>query len=82
MTQARVLRGARVQLICGFRHTKDWPDLSADGNAIMPQVSSPRVRNVGANSYERLSPHVSLSKDRRETLAFLTVGKLSARTAN
>ena len=31
---------------------------------------------------ERLSPHVSLSKDRRETLAFLTVGMLSARTAN
>jgi hypothetical protein len=29
-----------------------------------------------------LSPHVSLSKDRRETLAFLTVGMLSARTAN
>ena len=31
---------------------------------------------------ERLSPHVSLSKDRRETMAFLTVGMLSARTAN
>ena len=31
---------------------------------------------------ERLSPHVSLSKDRRETLAFLTMGMLSARTAN
>lgn len=31
---------------------------------------------------ERLSPYVPLSKDRRETLAFLTVGMLSARTTN
>ena len=31
---------------------------------------------------ERLSPHVSLSNDRRQTLAFLTVGMLSARTTN
>jgi hypothetical protein len=31
---------------------------------------------------ERLSPHVSLSNDRRLTLAFLTIGMLSARTTN
>ena len=31
---------------------------------------------------ERLSPHVALSNDRRETLAFLAVGMLSARTPN
>jgi hypothetical protein len=31
---------------------------------------------------ERLSPHVSLSNDRRLTLAFLAVGMLSARTPN
>lgn len=31
---------------------------------------------------EKLLPHVPLGKDRRETLAFLTVGMLSARTAN
>jgi hypothetical protein len=30
-------------------HTKDWPDLSADGHAIMPQVSFPRVGSVGTN---------------------------------
>ena len=48
-TQARVLRGARVQLIRGFHHTKDRPDLSADGDPTMPQVSSLRVREVGGN---------------------------------
>ena len=31
---------------------------------------------------ERLSPHVGLSNDRRETLAFLALGMLSARTPN
>jgi hypothetical protein len=31
---------------------------------------------------ERLSPHVGLSNDRRQTLAFLALGMLSARTTN
>ena len=31
-----MLRGARVQLIRGFRHTKDRPDLSADGAWRLP----------------------------------------------
>lgn len=42
MTQARVLQGARVQLIRGLRHTKDEPDLSAgsgpkDATGFVPQ---------------------------------------------
>ena len=45
-TQARVLRGARVQLIRGFHHTKDRPDLSADGTPTMPQVSCEQASHV------------------------------------
>ena len=39
-------------------------------------------RKTAAALAERRSPHVGLSNDRRETLAFLAVGLLSARTPN
>jgi hypothetical protein len=32
-----------------LRHTKDKPDLSAGDIRSMPQVSCPRVREVGGN---------------------------------